>query len=233
MRTLPLAAACCLALAAAPAIAAPGQPRVRQPVRESEEEPAGRAPIEIAALGLFDSSLPKISQDSSSVSYSARTGGGGGLGAAFNLLPELDLEIDALYAPYSFTATIGTPGSGVTVDARWYAIQIPVLARYWLLPFLSIGAGPYAAFAVTDNTATVTVLNNPPTETTSELNSAAKRDFGVAGALSLRLPLSGSSVSFVLDGRYLVGLKNLTDQAGAQAKFHHIQGLAGISLGLR
>ena len=136
---------------------------------------------------------------------------GGGALLEFRSSPGFGLEFGGIYTPRKFDAA----------GAAWEfnQIQIPVVLRFHLSPYFTFGLGGYYGIAMGN-----WKLNGA--EVTYNGSAFEKSDFGVLGSLGLRIPL-GSSMRFLVDGRYIYGLKD-TDKTGNELKYSDVQLLAGF-----
>jgi hypothetical protein len=163
-----------------------------------------------AGVGLLGGvSFHNVSTDngaaSPSIDKSAKLGGVGGFAFSSNFLL-LNLEIDALYD----NRTLNFANNAFNVSSP--AIQVPVLARFSILPsILDIGVGPYASFNIGSN----------------DLGYASP-DIGGVGSVRVTLPFPG--IHFVLDGRYNFGFTNLSQIPLVTAHTREVQILAGIDI---
>jgi hypothetical protein len=131
----------------------------------------------------------------------------------FDLGSFLGLEVGALRVARQFTQSLVSTQSGFTFDVdteyRFQAWQFPLLIRLRPSTNFSIGVGGYATLGsgkvrgMTLGTLNGSVFSDGSEGTFTDQNLKG-RDFGLAGSVSLALPL-GAADLFV-DGRYLLGL---------------------------
>jgi hypothetical protein len=156
-----------------------------------------------ASIGILGgASFHNVSTDPS-VSFNSHAGLLAGL-AFSSELPLINLEVDALYDNRSLSV-LGTSFSSP-------AIQIPVLARFSVIPLiLDFGIGPYASFNVGTN----------------DLGYKSP-DIGIVGSVRLIVPTPG--IHLVVDGRYNFGIANLSQVALTSVHTREVQILAGIDI---
>jgi hypothetical protein len=172
----------------------------------------GAAPahaLEIGVLGGLNFANDLQSGGGATTGNSAKTGYAVGPTVNLGLLPELSLEIDALYSTSKYGQT---NAAGIDVVTTTKAIEVPILVRYWFIPFASLGVGPYFSFAQGD---IVTTAGPLEVTTTYDSQFYTKMDAGAAVSVNVSFPIA-SSLHLVADARYLLGLKNLA--AGSDAE---------------
>ena len=180
----------------------------------------------IAFVGVANSSEPHQPGNE----YTAETGLGAGVLLEFRLLPLFGFELGALYAPRKFShATLSPSDAKITYTANMY--QFPVLFRAHLGRTFSLGVGAYYAKAKGDLTVeSVTNSGKSSQKATFASQGLSDSDYGLASsvAISFRLlPLT----YLLLDGRYLMGLKNNSTVVGGDRKYNDMQLLAGLQFG--
>lgn len=154
---------------------------------------AARAEFGVSAVGALN--LSSLNGTGGGVSGGSQTGYGGGALLDLGLGSSFSVELGGLYVQRN-TAADSTS-----------AIEVPVLLRYHVFRFLSLGAGMYWA----SQSAAPADLQN--------------YDFGLAGSLALSCPIF-QGVALMADGRYLYGLYNVA--AIGSSNYRDIQVLAGI-----
>lgn len=149
--------------------------------------------------------------NANSVSKSSKAAFEIGAKGNFALLPEVSIEVDAIYATTKSTYNITGNVEATETTKAW---EIPVLARYWFIPFASVGVGPYLAFATGDIN---TGYSDGRADTTTTFDQAgiSKTDIGAIASINVAYPI-GNSLSIVGDARYLLGLKNLSSWTEAE-----------------
>lgn len=208
---------------------------------------AQAAPIGVAIVGAAQSSDVSISNQPTTATVSGvpitniatttkpKLGFGGGLLFDTMMASRLGLELGVLYGARktesitSYTALGVNTSTDSISEARF--VQLPLLARLWLHPMLSVGAGGYYAQGVGQ----VSNKNQSTGATTKESFQDAglkKTDYGILGSVQLRLRLS-MAATLLLDGRYTQGLANVSATSdGTVKKFHEVQGLVGFAFGM-
>lgn len=143
--------------------------------------------------------LNMASFDVNGASSDKTLGVGGGALLEFQSSPSFGLEIGALYNPR-------VQGDAVKFTAN--TLQLPVVLRFHLSNYVSLGVGGYY----------LSYMQNR--------NYGSKNDYGALGSLGIYIPVA-SGTRFVIDGRYIYGIKD--QYAGAGENFSRdIQVLAGL-----
>lgn len=124
--------------------------------------------------------------------------GGGGLLLEFGS-PRVGFELGALYNRITVAV--------LNVSNTDSSVVVPGLLRFHLGSAISVGAGGYFGYALDDGD---------------------ENDYGLQGALGARIPLSKGRSSFILEGRYNYGLKDL----GGGVEARGITALVGLSFAL-
>jgi hypothetical protein len=155
---------------------------------------------------------------------------GGGILIDFNMVPKLlAFEWGVLYMPrgyqYSFSG-----GSSTTLTLT--TLQIPAVFRIYVLPAISIGIGGYYSYGIGNiGVSTAGSSSTLPYGTGSLSNG----DYGFLASLGIKIPLGGSWLSLIADGRYLYGLSNVNQQTvppfPKAINLQDFQVLVGIRLG--
>ncbi len=176
--------------------------------------------LKIAAVGTLNFSSPRINAGSGSLSTSSSLGLGFGGLADFPLVPSWRLESGILYITDAFSQS--------TTSYNMNHFQIPVVVRYTLFPFLSVGAGGYYSFAVNG----IAVGNASTTNNVSydSLNLSSS-DYGAVFSAALDLTV-GPSTTLLVDMRYVWGFKNLSNVNGQTFRLGGFLFLAGLKFGL-
>lgn len=146
---------------------------------------------------------------SEGVTTQGEPGTGAGLGVEFPMGPSSGLEIDAIYLKRKNL-----------IQASY--LQVPIVYRLWLGKMFTIGAGAYYAQGMGSVTA------NGGTETFSAAGYTSN-DIGLTGAAGFNIPLS--SFNLLVEGRYDLGVYNVSAIQGVTATFNDFQLLVGIRLG--
>ena len=176
----------------------------------------------------------------SNVTWSSKMGIDYGVPASFSMAPLISLQVGALVDNRKFLGTDASDPLGkIEVETKQNYIQIPVVARFTVFPGLSLGAGGYYAMGTGDIKAktTITVPGVDPVveEETStwEADKTKKTDLGLIASVAYNIPIA-PLVSFMIDGRYLLGLTNFQDDPAlpnTTSKWKSIQLLAGVNIG--
>lgn len=176
---------------------------------------------QIKFLGLYNNPVLKL-DPTTGATVANKTGFGGGMMIEFPLGSKVGFEIGAVYTPYIY----GLTSSGLDWTISWNMIHAPALFRFHFGNVFSLGLGGYYGMAMGKMKLKATALGQT-VEAEDDLDSAAKSDYGVVGSMGFTFRL-GKSMRFILEGRYLHGLKNLSASSSTTAYFSHMQGLAGF-----
>jgi hypothetical protein len=152
--------------------------------------------------------------------YSMKMGFAGGVLGEYMFSPMVGLEAGALYMQRKALDDL----TQVTVLSKY--LEFPFLLRYWFSPMLSIGAGGYVATGMGDITETNAAGTSQTFTYDQEL--IIKSDYGLVGSLRFAYPISPATKIF-LDGRYTLGLQDVSRVIGASLKYNDIQALAGVT----
>lgn len=181
--------------------------------------PAAGYAATISVAGLANVAKGESTDAKRSVTSDALLGFGAGLFLEFEPTPSagvFGVEPGLVY----MQRNIGY-GSTLTEKTTW--VQVPILARLHFLG-ISLGAGPYLAHATGDikeelgsTTATVTYSDA----------GVSTIDYGVIAALGFNIPVPFVAKPFV-EGRYDIGLKNLSKSEGTTYKYKDMQVLLGL-----
>lgn len=137
-----------------------------------------------------------------STSSDRTLGVGGGALLEFQSSPSFGLEFGVLYNPR-------VQGDVVKYTAN--TVQVPVALRFHLSNYVSLGVGGYYA----------SYLQNR--------SYGSDSDYGALGSLGIYMPI-GAMTKFIIDGRYIYGLKDQNPGFG-ETKSRDIQILAGLRFG--
>ncbi|WP_298144921.1 porin family protein [Flavobacterium sp.] len=134
----------------------------------------------------------------------ARTSFHVGALAEFPITSRFALQIEAVYSSQGFESEFDGFGGGANdkIEYQLDYINVPVLAKIYLLKGLSIEAGPQFGFKA--NEEIDTDPNNNPGD--FEIDQAADYDFSVVGGLTFK-----SDAGFFLYGRYNYGLTDIIE----------------------
>lgn len=180
----------------------------------------------MSLVGLANSAQPT----QPGTEYTGQSSYGGGILLEARMIPMFGLEFGALYAPRKFSFSTATPvAAKFTMSANAY--EFPVLLRFHLGRFFSFGVGGYYAKAKGD-IALATEMNGATSSssTTFAAQNQSDSDYGIATSIALTSRL-GPLTHLVLDGRYLIGLKNDSLAASGNMKFNDMEVLAGLQFG--
>jgi hypothetical protein len=167
-------------------------------------------------------------------------GGGALLGISAGTF--LELEIGALKIARKYEVKTATASSTDLSTYTQGAVQLPLLLRFNLLPFLSIGAGGFYNLGMGDiKKSSVETASDGTVETSSSKGSFSsfglkKNDFGALVSLGIYVPVA-PKISFIVDGRYALGLSDVNANPGSSTpvvkqKYTDIQVLAGLRISI-
>jgi hypothetical protein len=182
--------------------------------------------VDLGVLAGLDFSSRSVDPAVAGTTYSGGTSLGGGVFIQGALIPSFTWELNALVHNRKMKSTTGT--TQVTDQITYF--NFPIIARFWLGDFLSVGAGPY--LALTSGNA-VRETKTPVSSTTVEQSAGAMNmsssDFGLLASGQLKLGLA-PGMSLLVDVRYVLGLTDV-DTTAASSKWSDVQALAGLSFG--
>jgi len=154
---------------------------------------------------------------------SGQLGLGGFVKAGLN--PILDLELDLIYMKKKNTIS----GASQTNVFETASYMIPVMVRTSFIPggFVNVGAGAYYEIGTSSG-----VIVDGASGAYSDAG-VKSHDLGLIGSVQLRLPIL-PLVHFLVDGRYLYGLNEQSNDVASSGNFKNrsYQAFAGISVGI-
>ncbi len=103
-------------------------------------------------------------------------------------------------------------------------VHVPVIARFWLADFFSIGAGPFVALKTGDTKRTLEIGGNEVASTRTSAEDDA--EFGLDGAATFNIAVADKTGIFI-EGRYSYLLDDEDDEDN-----NEISALAGIKIDL-
>lgn len=124
-----------------------------------------------------------------------------GVLAEFPITDMFSLQAEALYSGQGFESDVTGP-VGDKIEYQLDYINVPVLAKIYVIPGLSVEVGPQFSFKV--NEEIDNDPNNDPGDT--DVDVAENFDFAVAGGLSFTTP-----GGFFATGRYTYGLTDIVE----------------------
>jgi hypothetical protein len=129
-------------------------------------------------------------------------------------------------SPMKYTIAVTSPVEA-TITATRTQIQLPLIFRFHFGNVLSLGAGAYYGIAQgkVKLKTEVAGLSSEEEQTYSEIGYSTSNIQGVG---SLRLNFGGKTMGFLLEGQYLMGLKNIST-GSSKVKTNGIQFLGGVS----
>ncbi len=183
---------------------------------------------QIKLLGLYNMAMVKNDPADSSLVYTNQGGIGGGASLELGLGQRFTFEIGAFYTPYLFKVVVANLESDIT--SRWNMIHIPALFRLNIGSVVSLGVGGYYGLGIGKAHTEGTLVGVAFTDD-SDLSDNQKSDYGALGSLEIKFRL-GSHINLVFEGRYLMGMKNVSSSTTSTQKISHVQGLAGLGITL-
>jgi hypothetical protein len=174
--------------------------------------------------------LPGGAQESNDfiplVRHSLVYGFGGIFG--FKMFPKMFANFGMLYMPRGYLQTLLATGEDSQVTFN--TVQLPITFHYYLLPVLAVGLGGYYSHAL--GSAQIQSLSGSGEVSTESYGPGklSADDYGVVVSLSFNVRMT-SFMSFVIDGRYLYGLQNVSNINDFTAFLRDFQVLGGIRIG--
>lgn len=129
-----------------------------------------------------------------------------GVLAEFPVTDMFSIQAEALYSGQGFEADVDGP-DGDKVEYQLDYINVPVLAKIYVIPGLSLEVGPQFSFKVNEEAD----LNPNSDDGDVDLDEAKSFDFGLAGGLSFTTP-----GGFFATGRYTYGLTDIIENANVR-----------------
>ena len=132
-----------------------------------------------------------------------------GLLAEFPISPMFSLQAEALYSGQGFESNIdgGLVGGDGNIEYQLDYINVPILAKVYVVEGLSLEAGPQFSFKV--NEEIDSDPNDDPGDT--DLDEAESFDFGLAGGLTFQ-----TNMGLFATGRYTIGLTDIVQDVDAK-----------------
>ncbi|MCM2280063.1 MAG: PorT family protein [Oligoflexia bacterium] len=115
-----------------------------------------------------------------------------------------------------------------SVRESYNALEIPLVLRLKPIPFLSPGLGFFYSASGSDLT---TEYNTSGGTEVSEKSPIDRDDYGLVASIQARFPLI-PTLSFTIDGRYLLGLKENPYHGSNVVKLRELQVLGGVTFSL-
>lgn len=140
----------------------------------------------------------------------SRTSFHAGVFGEFPVAPDFfSIQVEALYSGQGFESDIdgGFLGGDGKVEYQLDYINVPVLAKFYIVKGLSIEAGPQFSFKVNEEIDT----NANADAGDLDLNQAKDFEFGVSGGLTFELP-----VGVFATARYNQGLTEIVENRDAK-----------------
>lgn len=132
-----------------------------------------------------------------------------GLLAEFPLTDMFSIQAEALYSGQGFESNIdgGLVGGDGNIEYQLDYINVPILAKVYVVEGLSLEAGPQFSFKV--NEEIDSDPNDDPGDT--DLDEAETFDFGLAGGLTFQ-----TNMGLFATGRYTIGLTDIVQDVDAK-----------------
>lgn len=132
-----------------------------------------------------------------------------GLLAEFPISPMFSLQAEALYSGQGFESNVdgGLVGGDGNIEYQLDYINVPILAKVYVVEGLSLEAGPQFSFKV--NEEIDSDPNDDPGDT--DLDEAESFDFGLAGGLTFQ-----TNMGLFATGRYTIGLTDIIQDVDAK-----------------
>lgn len=182
--------------------------------------------LEINEFGVLSATTPEFTQ-SQDPTLQTTTRFSIGVGASFNfeLINHFSLEPGFIYVSRSFSTTSAlAPRTEYSLST----FQFPLLLRYWISKHFSLGGGPYLAHGFAK-----IKMNQEGNSTNLDFQDLqwSTDDLGFIGGIQYKVPFN-ELFSFLIEGRYLLGLKNLDVSGNGNFKMRDIQTHFGIAFNL-
>jgi hypothetical protein len=181
-------------------------------------------------VGVYAGSLPgaEVSSNTSYTfpSHSLNYGYGGLVG--FAMVRNLFTQVGFLYLNRGFDINTGVASS--QQEVTFTTVQVPLILQYYILPSLAVGLGAYFSHGFGNYTTNVTTTPANLCYSAYGTGGYSADDYGAVASLTIKIPLL-RIVSVILDGRYLYGLPNVSQQSGMTVYLRDFQALAGVQLG--
>lgn len=162
---------------------------------------------EVELLGVYQQIAPALVDSTANTTFTPSSGFGAGLQFTANLTRRIGLELGASYGLRNWNDSInGT--------LQMPAIDLPLGLRLRLFRFLSLDAGGYFSSI----------------NAGSRVSYIGTSDYGAYAGAQLSFPLAHKT-SFVLGGRYLYGLANVS-LAGGNLAFRGYEAVSGLRFNL-
>lgn len=163
---------------------------------------------------------PKLEGNGTSVTSQSKSAIAGGLGVGFGLAKILDLETGIYYiqSKFSYDSSVGE------LIEQLDALSLPLLFRFRFSRYFSLGLGGFVSMA---SGKVKTTFGGATYETAYDLAGLEDINYGALGSVTLELPLS-HSVSFLVDGRYLLGLRNLMKDTSTKLETKNLLLMGGF-----
>ena len=119
------------------------------------------------------------------------------------------LQAEALYSGQGFESNVdgGLVGGDGNIEYQLDYINVPILAKVYVVEGLSLEAGPQFSFKV--NEEIDSDPNDDPGDT--DLDEAESFDFGLAGGLTFQ-----TNMGLFATGRYTIGLTDIIQDVDAK-----------------
>lgn len=132
-----------------------------------------------------------------------------GLLAEFPLSDMFSIQAEALYSGQGFESDVdgGIIGGDGKVEYQLDYINVPVLAKVYVVEGLSLEAGPQFSFKVNEE------IDSDPNDDPGDLDldEAESFDFGLAGGLTFQ-----TNMGLFATGRYTIGLTDIIQDVDAK-----------------
>lgn len=152
---------------------------------------------------------------------------GFGLMANFNLSESFSLESGLYYAPRVLGFEVTSVDKTGYRQETYHALELPLLARFWVGRVFSIGLGGYTSLGVGEVTVVGDRTGFDDKATLHDL------DYGLLAGIQVRIPVA-RSVGLIFDSRYNYGLRDLRKDAtdGETRSLRSLRFFGGVAFGL-
>jgi hypothetical protein len=168
--------------------------------------------------GALFSSIPKFSDtvDESGIDVGQRVGVAGGAFLTLSLLPGFAIQPEVLFVQKG--TKVSVEGTGFDMRVRLDYIDIPVLAR------LSVGAGVARVYVFGGPSFNVNVKAENTTDSESEDITDEVEKHEISAVVGLGIEVG----KFLVEGRWMEGLKNVATDSDVDLKNRTFAIMAGI-----
>jgi len=153
---------------------------------------------------------------------------GGGALFGFKMAQKLQMELGVLYLSRGYDRNFP---DGTATEYTFTTLQLPLVLKFQVFPALWLGFGGYFSHGIGTVQSYPVNGASSVTNTPYSFSTFGADDYGPMVSLSLKFSLV-PYVSLLVDGRYLLGLANVSQSSNGSIYFRDAQLLAGIMFGM-